>query len=486
MKHFRSLALLVRATAAASGQFRWARFTVILTIVAVCFQFTARAQSTAPATTAPAHHGNALISPEAPSRKSTRAAEVIQRAAEHPGACDIEFIGDTLTQGWEVAGKNVWQEFYGGRKTINMGVTGDQPQHVLWRIEHGQLDGIDAKAAVVLIGTHAADHHAKADILEGITAVVNHIRQRQPNTKILLMGLFPQTQTVSELGGKILQINQELARLDDGKNIFFFDIGPQLIGKDGSISPDMMHDRVHPSEAGYRVWATAIEPKLKQILGGDITGTVTLSGTPPPETEITPLEDDPICGKMHSGKVFTGFCKVGANKGLADVVVMLKGVPAQAADASKPPALLDQKGGLYVPQILAMQTGQTLLVRNSDPMAHSVAVDFTAAANVNKYWDKTNQAQTPGGADLTFSFPAPEDFLKFHCDMHPWMFAWVTIVDNPYFAVTGPDGKFTIKNVPPGKYTISALHYTLAKIGVDKQVEVKDGGATVDFTIEVK
>ena len=99
-----------------------------------------------------------------------------------------------------------------------------------------------------------------------------------------------------------------------------------------------MHDRVHPSEAGYRVWATAIEPKLKQILGGDITGTVTLSGTPPPETEITPLEDDPICGKMHSGKVFTGFCKVGANKGLADVVVMLKGVPAQAADASKPPA----------------------------------------------------------------------------------------------------------------------------------------------------
>jgi beta-glucosidase len=241
--------------------------TVILTIVAVWFQFTAPAQTTATATNAPVHHGNALISPEHPSLKSTRAAEVIQRATEHPGDYGIEFIGDAITQGWEDAGKNVWQEFYGQRKTINMGVSGDQPQHVLWRIEHSQLDGINAKAAVLMIGTNAADHHTEADILEGITAVVNLVRQRQPNTKILLLGLFPQTQTFSELRGKILQINQVLARLDDGKNIFFFDIGPKLIENDGSMSQDMMHDHLHPSEAGYRVWANAIEPKLKQILG---------------------------------------------------------------------------------------------------------------------------------------------------------------------------------------------------------------------------
>jgi lysophospholipase L1-like esterase len=243
------------------------KFTVILAIVTVWFQFTAPAQTTATATNAPPHHGNALISPEHPSLKSTRAAEVIQRATEHPGGYDIEFIGDTLTQGWEDAGKNVWQEFYGRRKTINMGVNGDQPQHVLWRIEHGQLDGINAKAAVVLIGTHAADHHTEADILEGITAVVSQVRQRQPDTKILLLGLFPQTQTFSELRGRILQINQVLARLDDGQNIFFFDLGPQLIGNDGSISPDLMRDHLHPREAGYRVWANALEPKLKQILG---------------------------------------------------------------------------------------------------------------------------------------------------------------------------------------------------------------------------
>lgn len=219
---------------------------------------------------------------------------------------------------------------------------------------------------------------------------------------------------------------------------------------------------------------------------GDITGTVTLSGTPPPEKEITPLEDDPICGPMHSGKVFTEFYKVGPNKELADVIVMLKGVPAKAADASKPPAVLDQKGGLYVPQILSIQTGQKLLVKNSDPTVHNVAIEPTAPANMDAYSTSYSQTQTPGGPDLTYTFVAPENFMKFQCDMHPWMFAWVTVVDNPYFAMTGSDGKFVIKNVPPGKYTISALHYKLAKTGVDRQVEVRDGGVTVDFTIEVK
>lgn len=221
----------------------------------------------------------------------------------------------------------------------------------------------------------------------------------------------------------------------------------------------------------------------------DITGTVTVSGTPPPEREITPLENDAVCGKMHEGKVTTQFYVVGANKELADVVVMLKGVPAKMADASTPPAVMDQKGCLYVPQIMAIQTGQTLLVKNSDPSSvpmHNVHINPTAPANLDAYSTKISQPQMSGGADLTYTFSAPENFMKFNCDVHPWMFAWVTVVDNPYFAVTDKDGKFTIKNVPAGKYTISALHYKLAKTGVDKQVEVKDGGASVDFAIEAK
>ncbi len=222
---------------------------------------------------------------------------------------------------------------------------------------------------------------------------------------------------------------------------------------------------------------------------GDITGTVTLSGTPPAEIEIKPLENDPVCGKLVGGKAFTTFYVVGENKGLADVIVMLKGVPAKTADASASPVVLDQKNCLYTPQIVAVQTGQKLVVKNSDPSTvpmHNVRINPTVPANLDASSGKVSQPQMSGGADLTYTFPAAENFLKFQCDVHPWMFAWVTVVDNPYFAVTGKDGKFTIKNVPAGKYKIVAMHRKAAPTGVEKDVEVKDSGATADFTIEIK
>jgi lysophospholipase L1-like esterase len=139
---------------------------------------------------------------------------------------------------------------------------------VLWRFEQGQLDGIKAKVAVVMIGTNNSnkDDNSEADILEGVAAIVNEIRQRQPGTKIILMGIFPRGQTFSTQRGKILQVNETLAKLDDGRNIFYIDIGPQLIEADGSISKSMMRDYLHPGEAGYKIWANAIEPKLKQLL----------------------------------------------------------------------------------------------------------------------------------------------------------------------------------------------------------------------------
>lgn len=218
------------------------------------------------------------------------------------------------------------------------------------------------------------------------------------------------------------------------------------------------------------------------VFGGDIVGTVTLKGTPPKEIEFRPLENDPTCGKLHKGKVFTHFYEVGPNHGLADVIVLVKGIDAKSTGASAPPAELDQKGCLYVPQILAIQTNQKLQVKNSDPVLHNVDVTPTVAGN-----QPENQAQMPGSPDLTMTFPKPENFIKFKCDVHPWMFAWVTVVGNPYYAITGKDGSFRIKNVPPGKYTLEALHYKLAHDGVDKPVEVAATGPTkVDFTLTVK
>lgn len=210
----------------------------------------------------------------------------------------------------------------------------------------------------------------------------------------------------------------------------------------------------------------------------DITGVITLKGTPPAAKEITPIKDDPNCAAMYPGALpKTMFYVVGANGELADVVVSLKGVPAKSTGASAEPVVLDQKGCLYTPQILAIQTGQKLIVKNSDPCVHNVHTKPTANP-------ESNQVQMPGGADLTYTFEKPEPFLKFQCDVHPWMFAWVTVFDHPYFAVSGKDGKFTIKNVPPGKYTLEAAH---RKLGTQTaEIEVKDGGAAQNFTFEVK
>ena len=211
---------------------------------------------------------------------------------------------------------------------------------------------------------------------------------------------------------------------------------------------------------------------------GDITGTITLKGTPPAEKELTPIKDDPTCSTMYPGALpKTKFYVVGAGGELADVVVSLKGISGKSTGASAPPVVMDQKGCLYLPQILAVQTGQKVTVKNSDPCVHNV---HTKPA-VN---GESNQVQMPGGADLTFTFDKPEPFLKFQCDVHPWMFAWVSVFDHPYFAISGADGKFTIKNVPPGKYTLEAAH---RKLGTQSaEIEVKDDGAAQSFTFEVK
>ena len=177
----------------------------------------------------------------------------------------------------------------------------------------------------------------------------------------------------------------------------------------------------------------------------------------------------------------TKFFVVGPSKELADVVVVVKGLEGKSTGASAAPAVVDQKGCEYVPQILAVQTGQKINVKNSDPVMHNVHSTPTVAGNLEE-----NKGQMAGQADLTFSFAKAENFLRFKCDVHPWMFSWVTVVDHPYYAVTAKDGSFTIKDVPPGKYKVVALHRKGAPTGVEKDVEVTADGGKADFTIEVK
>jgi len=223
---------------------------------------------------------------------------------------------------------------------------------------------------------------------------------------------------------------------------------------------------------------------------GDITGVITLKGTPPAEVVNNLIMEDAMCGKLHATPPTTHFYVVGANGGLADVVVELKGISGKSTGASAPPVVIDQKGCLYEPQIIAVQTGQKILVKNSDPMMHNVHINPTVTANNQA---NNSPTQMPGMPEITFTFSKPETFLKYQCDVHRWMFAWATIVDSPYYALTDKDGKFTIKDVPPGKYTVVATHRKLSATatpgeykGLEKEADVTSGNATADFTFEIK
>jgi len=219
---------------------------------------------------------------------------------------------------------------------------------------------------------------------------------------------------------------------------------------------------------------------ISPLTAADITGTITLKGTPPKEKDITPLKDDPTCGKFHSTMPTARFYVVGSNAELADVVVSLQGISGKSTGASAQPAILDQKSCEYVPSIFALQTGQKLLIKNSDPVLHNIHTKPTTSGN-----KEMNTAQMPKGPDLTLTFPAAEEFLKFQCDVHPWMFAWVSVFDHPYYAVSAKDGTFKIANVPPGKYTLQAIHRKAGK--VTQEIEVKDGDAPkVALTLEAK
>jgi len=212
---------------------------------------------------------------------------------------------------------------------------------------------------------------------------------------------------------------------------------------------------------------------------GDLTGTVKLQGTPPPEKNIAELKADANCGPLRTDEPKTRFFVTGAGGALADVVVSIEGLGGKSTGATAAPVVIDQKGCEYLPYIAAAQTGQKVVVKNSDPVLHNVHT--TPKAEGNK---EMNKAQLPNAADLAFTFDKPEEFIRFKCDVHPWMFTYITVFDHPYFAVSGADGSFKIANVPPGKYKVVANHRKGGK--AEKEIEVKDGATTADFTIELK
>lgn len=188
----------------------------------------------------------------------------LARAGNH----DLVFIGDSITQGWEGAGKPVWEEFYANRKALNLGFSGDRTEHVLWRLLNGELENVDPKVFVLLIGTNNTGHRKDdpAKTASGIRAILDLLRDRKPNAKIVLLSVFPRDASPDGPLRKINDgVNQLAAGLADGKMIHHLDINQTMLAADGTLPKEIMPDFLHPKLDGYRLWAIALEPKLLEL-----------------------------------------------------------------------------------------------------------------------------------------------------------------------------------------------------------------------------
>lgn len=180
------------------------------------------------------------------------------------GGVDVLFLGDSIIDNWRTVGKDVWQERFAPLHAANFGIAGDRTENVLWRLQNGELKGINPKVVVLLIGTNNWMPPEMA--AEGIAAVVKYLRTALPKTKILLHGIFPRDRHSKELDKWIKEVNATLAKLHDGKQVHYLDIGGKFLQADGSFLPGLMSDGVHPSAKGYQVWADAIKELLAKLL----------------------------------------------------------------------------------------------------------------------------------------------------------------------------------------------------------------------------
>ena len=185
------------------------------------------------------------------------------------GNVDLVFIGDSITQGWEGAGKQVWEEFYGDRNAVNLGIGGDRTQHVIWRLDNGNLKGISPDLAVIMIGTNNSGDNTPEEIADGITRIVEQLKTKTPETEILLLGIFPRGATPDDPRRQVTQkTNALIARLDDGQQVHYLDIGDEFLEDDGTLSKEVMPDLLHLNENSYRIWAESIEPTVKKLMAG--------------------------------------------------------------------------------------------------------------------------------------------------------------------------------------------------------------------------
>jgi len=180
---------------------------------------------------------------------------------------ELVFDGDSITDFWQGTGKAVWAARYGALKAVDFGISADKVENLLWRLQQGEVDGMDPKLVVMMIGTNNSGRDSVDQIAEGVANVTAEYQKRCPNAEILLLGIFPRSALPTDpIRAKIAAINKKISALQGGR-VTYLDIGAKFLQPDGTLTKEIMPDFLHPSAKGYQIWADAIQAVVDQYAG---------------------------------------------------------------------------------------------------------------------------------------------------------------------------------------------------------------------------
>ncbi|MDF1811771.1 MAG: platelet-activating factor acetylhydrolase IB subunit [Verrucomicrobiales bacterium] len=197
------------------------------------------------------------------------------------GVAPLVFLGDSITAGWNGRGLEVWEKYWAPLDAANFGIGGDRTEHILWRLQNGNYEGLKPKLTVLMIGTNNTGHQGRAmkehkgavytstaeETAKGVEEIIKTLREKQPQMKILLLAIFPRGADNSDPMRKQNQAtNQLISKLADNEHVYFLDINKAFLEEDGTLSKEIMPDLLHPNAAGYEIWAKEIKAKVDELM----------------------------------------------------------------------------------------------------------------------------------------------------------------------------------------------------------------------------
>lgn len=189
------------------------------------------------------------------------------------GGWEVVFLGDSITQGWESHGKDIWLESFTPYRVLNLGYSGDRTEHVAWRVQNGEFDGYKPKLIILMIGTNNTGHRPLAqespeETAAGIKLILENLRRKAPESKVLLLAIFPRgNQPHDKMRQRNNRVNEIIKEYADGTHVVWMDINQQMLEPDGTLDKEMMPDFLHPRQKGYAVWANRVLPVIKAAVG---------------------------------------------------------------------------------------------------------------------------------------------------------------------------------------------------------------------------